>query len=122
MKRSALFLPALALAVSLVATGCGGSSDNSSDGGDAPAASISKADFTEQANTICSDASDDLQTAGADITDQSTQDELVAFVTDAAIPSFQAQHDAIADLADGSSPFADANAAANGLGLTDCGS
>jgi ABC-type glycerol-3-phosphate transport system substrate-binding protein len=154
MKRSALFVPALALAVSLVATGCGGSSDDSSDGGGAPAASISKADFTEQANTICSDASDDLQTAGADITDQSTQDELVAFVTDAAIPSFQAQHDAIAALgapegqeddvqalltalqdgidavtadptaflADGSSPFEDANAAANGLGLTDCGS
>jgi ABC-type glycerol-3-phosphate transport system substrate-binding protein len=155
MKRSALFLPALALAVSLVASGCGGSSsDDSSDGGDAPAASISEADFTEQANTICSDASDELQTAGADLTDQSTQDEVVAFVTDTAIPSFQAQHDAIdalgapegeeddvqalldalqdgidavtadptAFIADGDSPFVDANAAANDLGLTDCGS
>jgi hypothetical protein len=97
MKRSALLLPAVALALSLTAAGCGGSDSDSSDGGDAPA-SISKADFTEQANAICSDASDELQTAGADLTDQSTQDEVVAFVTDTAVPNFQDQHDAIADL------------------------
>jgi ABC-type glycerol-3-phosphate transport system substrate-binding protein len=94
MKRSALLLPAVALALSLTAAGCGGSDSESSDGGDAPA-SISKADFTEQANTICSDASDELQTAGAELTDQSTQEEVVAFVTDTAVPNFQAQHDDI---------------------------
>jgi ABC-type glycerol-3-phosphate transport system substrate-binding protein len=153
MKRSALLLPAVALALSLTAAGCGGSDSDSSDGGDAPA-SISKADFTEQANTICSDASDELQTAGAELTDQSTQEEVVAFVTDTAVPSFQAQHDDIealgapdgeeddvqalldalqdgidaidadpeAFVAGGATPFDDANAAADDLGLTDCGS
>jgi ABC-type glycerol-3-phosphate transport system substrate-binding protein len=153
MKRSALLLPAVALALSLTAAGCGGSDSDSSDGGDAPA-SISKADFTEQANTICSDASDELRTAGAELTDQSTQEEVVAFVTDTAVPNFQAQHDdiealgapdgeeddvqtlldALQDAIDaikadpdafvtgGATPFDDANAAADDLGLTDCGS
>jgi hypothetical protein len=151
MKRTTLLFPAIALALSLVATGC---SSDSSDGGDDSTASISKADFTEQANTICSDASAELQTAGADLTDQSTQDEVVAFVTDTAVPNFQDQHDAIADLGapDGAeddvdalltalqdgidaikadpesfvsgdaTPFEDANAAASELGLTDCAS
>ncbi len=156
MKRSALILPAIALALSLTAAGCGGS-DGSSDASSDPtsaAPAISHDDFVTQANTICSDASDELQTASAELTDTSTQEEVVAFVTDTAIPNFQAQHDAIADLgapdgdeeavdtlltslqdaidtmsddpaafvADGSATFTDANAAANDLGLTDCGS
>jgi len=97
MSRSALVLPALALALGLALTGCGGSDGSDSDAkSDAPA--ISHDDFVEQANAICADANADLQAAGADLGTNPTQDDLVAFISDTAVPNFQGQHDAIAEL------------------------
>ncbi|MEP9364209.1 hypothetical protein ABLE68_14680 [Nocardioides sp. CN2-186] len=157
MKRSTLLLPALALVLGGLVAGCGGSdgSDGSDAGSDASSAAptITHDDFVTQANAICTDAAAELQTAGAELTDTSTQDEVVAFITDTAIPSFQKQHDDIAALgvpegdedavdtlltslqadidkvaADpaafttATDPFAEANAAADDLGLTECGS
>lgn len=152
MKRPALLLPALVLALGGLVAGCGGSDGSDGDSSsDAPA--ITHDDFVTQANAICADAASELQTAGADLTETSTQDEVVAFITDTALPSYQSQHDDIAALgvpegdedavdtlltalqadidkvkADpeafvtATDPFADANAAADDLGLTDCGS
>lgn len=151
MKRSALLFPTVALGLALALTGCGGSDDGSDGAEQEPAAetAISEADFVEGANTICLDASTELQ-AEADLLDESS--DLEAFMTDTAVPNFQAQHDDIAalgapegledqveelltSLQEGidaiaadpnaaadteNSPFADANAAATELGLTDC--
>lgn len=89
MKRPALFLPTVALAFGLAVTGCGGSDE-------APA--ISHDDFVTQANEICADASAELQEAGADLTDTSSEEDLIAFIEDTAIPNFQGQHDDIEDL------------------------
>jgi len=160
MKRPTLFLPALALILGGLVAGCGGSDGSDGDASSDPsspatseASTITHDEFVTQANAICSDASAALQTAGADITDTSTEDEVVAFITDTALPSFQKQHDDIAALgvpegdedavdtlltslqadidkvqADpaafttAADPFAEANAAADALGLTDCGS
>jgi len=84
LKRSALLFPTVALGLAL--TGCGGSDDDGgSDGGDKePAAetAISEADFVEQANTICLDASTELE-AEADLLDESS--DLEAFMTDTAV-------------------------------------
>jgi hypothetical protein len=99
MKRSALFLPALALALSLVATGCGGGSDDKNDSSDEPAASaISSADFLEQANQICADGNVDINAAGDALGEAPTAEEIAAFSTDVVAPNVQDQHDAIADL------------------------
>ncbi len=99
MKRAALFLPALALGLAL--TGCGGSDGSVSDSdaaSEAAVPAISHDDFVEQANGICTDANADLDAAGSKLAETPTEDELVAFITDTAIPNFQGQHDAIAEL------------------------
>lgn len=148
MKRPALFLPALAMAVSLVATGCGGS-DDKDDSSDEPAAAISQADFVEQANQICADGNVEIDAAGDALGAAPTDEEIATFSTDVVIPNVQDQHDAIADLGapegdedtvdslltalqdgiDGLSadpsvimagPFQDAEAPATELGLTEC--
>src|SRR6478736_7365975 len=57
MKRSALFLPALALAVGLVTAGCGGSDDDS----------LTHDEFVTQADKICSDGNADLADAAGSL-------------------------------------------------------
>lgn len=149
MKRSAVFLSALALAVSLTVSGCGGGDDKSSD---APA-SITKADFTEQADAICAAGDVTINAAADALGDTPTQAEIEAFATDVLVVSVQSQHDDIEALgapdgdedditamldalqssidavtadpasinAEGADPFADANQMAQDYGLTDCG-
>lgn len=96
MKRPALLLPSALLVLGLALSACGGSDDSSSDAGDKPAdAAISQADFVEQANAICSDAGDAFDAEAAKLDESS---DIEAFVTDVAVPNFQAQHDDIAAL------------------------
>jgi hypothetical protein len=142
VKRSALLLPALALALGLVTAGCGGSDD-----------SLSHDEFVTQADKICADGNEDIEAAIGEIGDAPTEDDIAAYITDTLVPNIQDQHDAIEDLnasdddqdavddmlsalQDGidaleddpaaitsdSDVFSDANAAADELGLSECGS
>lgn len=142
MKRTALLLPALALALSSLA-GCGGSDEEP----------LTHDEFVTQADKICADGSADLETAAADLGDAPTEEDISSFVDDTLVPNLQDQHDAIEDLAapdddqdavddmlsalqdaiDGldddpsmitgeTNPFEDANAAADEVGLSECGS
>lgn len=145
MKRSALLLPTLALALSLIVSGCGGGDDDKT--------SISKADFIEQADAICAAGDVEIEAAADALGDDPTQEQIEAFAVDTLVPSVQGQHDAIDALgapegdedaisamldalqgsidtveadpstinAEGADPFADANQMAQDYGLTDCG-
>jgi hypothetical protein len=144
-----LLLPSVALGLALALTGCGGSDTGSDDKASATETAISETDFVERANAICLDASEELQ-AQADELDESSdleafitdtavpsfqsqhddiaalgapegQEDLVQTMLDAlqeGIDAIVADPNAAADTE--SSPFADANAAATELGLTDC--
>lgn len=92
-ERLALLLP-LALAISAVAAGCGGS-DNS-DSGPAP----TKAGFTKQADDICGKAYKELQSEIEDKFGNKTpsQEEAVAFTEDTIIPNLEGQLSDLQDL------------------------
>jgi hypothetical protein len=101
MKRSALFVPALALTVSLLAAGCGGSDDSAGKDDSAPepaASAITSADFADQANQICADGNAEIDTAGDELGEAPSQEDVTAFATDVLVPNIQDQHDAIAEL------------------------
>jgi hypothetical protein len=139
MKRLAL-LSALALAAGLVTAGC--SSEDR----------LSHDEFVEQADKICADGNGDLSTAAVELGADPSDEDVSSFVTDTLVPNIQDQHDALEDLAPpeddqdafddmlsslqdsldgleddpmtliGDDVFADANAAAQDLGLEECGS
>lgn len=147
MKRTALLFPALVLAVSFLAAGCGGDDDKKSD------EAITKAEFIKQADEICAQGNEDIATASEAIGDSPTSDEIEAFATDTLVPNIQDQHDAIDELgapkgdeddvdailgalqtgidtlsedpagamSSAESPFTAANELAGAYGLTECG-
>lgn len=98
MMNARILLPTLALGVSLALTGCGGN-----DGTDAKpsetttsaAPAISTADFTEQANAVCSSGNAEIQSAADALGDAPSQDEIEAFAADTLVPNIQGQHDDI---------------------------
>lgn len=91
-----ILLPTLALGLGLALTGCGGN-----DGADAKpsetttsaAPAISTADFTEQANAVCSSGNAELQAAADALGDTASQDEIEAFASETLVPNIQGQHD-----------------------------
>jgi hypothetical protein len=100
MKRSLMSVPALALAVSLLAAGCGGSdgSDGKDSAPEPEAAAITSADFTSQANQVCADGSAEIAAAQAEIGDAPTEEQVTTFASEVLVPNIQEQHDAIAEL------------------------
>lgn len=80
MIRKAQLLIAGAIAVALIAAGCGGSSSNSSSSG----GTLSNDEFVAQANTICRDAQTKLATVQTDIQAKVKSDpsQVQALVTD----------------------------------------
>lgn len=89
MNRTSL-LPALLLSLSLVAAGCGGDDEGGED-----AEPLSKADFTTQANKICADGNDELQTEAESLGEEPTQEQIEEFAVDVLVPNVQGQHDDI---------------------------
>lgn len=83
-----------ALALGLVASGCGGSDDSSSDATTTP--SPTKAEFLQKGNAICDAANAQLQADFEALgTNQPTQAQLEQVVADKLVPSVEGQ---IADL------------------------
>ncbi|MCW2798280.1 hypothetical protein [Nocardioides sp.] len=97
MKRTTV-LPALILALGIAVTGCGGGSDDKTSAADPTPSAISKADFTTQADAICTAGNKTIEEATAALGDNTSQADIAAFVTETMIPSVQGQHDAIAAL------------------------
>lgn len=89
-----------ALAAGLIAAGCGSddNDDKQSFGtsvGSASTASLSKADFVSQANSICKTANQELDQAGQALGQNPTPEELESFVADNVTPTIQTELDAI---------------------------
>lgn len=155
--KPAKLIVLLAVAAALVVAGCGGDDNDDKQGfsssvGSGTTASISKEEFTSQANQICTQGASDLAPAQAAVGD--SPEEITTFVTDSLVPSVQNQLDDIRALgapageeeavssaldasqagldqlkADpslanggGPDPFAEANTQLDALGLTACGS
>jgi hypothetical protein len=150
MKRNALMLLGLTMAIALVAAGCGGDSDDND-------TALTKSQFLAKGNTICEVGNKEIQNAFETSIGkgQPTQEQLNAVVTDSLVPSIQGQIDGIrglgapegddgqigqildeAELAlqdvkenpslatqeGGQDPFASVNKQLNDYGLTACGS
>jgi hypothetical protein len=93
MKRNALMVLGLGMAIALVAAGCGGGSDDSDN-------ALSKSEFLAKGNAICDAGNKEIQTAFEDAIGkgQPTQEQLDAVVTASLVPSIQGQVDDIRDL------------------------
>jgi hypothetical protein len=158
MKRYLILMLGCVVAAGLIAAGCGSddngnddSSSSTSGTGTDTTASLSKAQWIEQADAICKESNDTIE-AGSPGNDATSQ-EVDAYVTDTIVPAVQSQLDDIralgtpteeGDQADaiiqeaqtaldqlksdptalskGQDPFADANADAQAFGLKECGS
>lgn len=95
MKTGLRPLLSCALAWGLIASGCGGGSDDSSSDGSG-AKSLTKAEFLAKANAICDAGNAQLQVDFEALgTNKPTQTQLKQVVTDKLVPSVEAQIDAI---------------------------
>ena len=83
MKKSLLSLFALLAATMLVAAGCGG--DDSSE--DAP----TKAEYITQADEICANDQEEIQTAAADVSGEPNDPATQEVVTNDVLPIYQDQ-------------------------------
>jgi hypothetical protein len=149
MRLNAILAVTAALALGVIAAGCGSSDDNSTST-TATAAAISKADFLAKGNQICKQGNDEINAAGKKLGQSVSQQQFEDFASNTVVPSIQKQIDGIkalgapageeaqvnqlvstaqADLdqlkADPSklqddSLFKDANQKANAVGLTEC--
>jgi hypothetical protein len=157
MKRYLILMLGCVVAAGLIAAGCGSdnngnddSSSSTSGTGTDTTASLSKAQWIEQADAICKQSNDTIQAGSPG--NGATADEVDAFVTDTVIPAVQSQLDDIRALGDpteeadqakaivdeaqtaldqlkadptslrqGQDAFADANADAKAFGMKECG-
>jgi hypothetical protein len=90
MKRNVLLMLAGALAVGLIAAGCGGDDDD--DSSDA----LTKQEFIAQGNAICKAGNAEIDAAAEETfakNGQPTPAESDAFVTDTVVPNVQGQID-----------------------------
>ena len=95
MTRTAL-LPALLFSMSALLVACGGD-----DQADAPAPEpepLSKAEFVAQADEICAEGNQELETAAEDVSAEPTDEEIAEFADDVLVPNLQQQHDDLAAL------------------------
>ena len=87
-----------ALVIALAVAGCG-SSDDESSSDDSSTTEITKSDFVTQANAICKNSNDAINSAaGKVLNDQSTQAETEDFITTTVIPQVETQVSAIREL------------------------
>jgi hypothetical protein len=141
VKRPALLFPALALTLGLIVSGCGSdaiSKDDfvtkankicadgdtelataSEEVGDAPSEEDLEAFVTDTVVPNIQDQHDAIEDLGAPEGDEDAVDDMLSGLQDG-IEAIEA--DPVGMLTADSDPFADANAAADELGLTDCGS
>ncbi len=97
MKRNLTLMAGAALAVGLIAAGCGsdGNDDASSSTGTEASAALTKAEFVTQADAICQQGNDELDAATASFDKNTSQAEFEAFATDTLAPNVQSQVDQI---------------------------
>lgn len=97
-------LIAVLAAVALTAAGCGGD-DGESNGADATA-TLTKAEFVEQGNAICTEGNEEIESGlesfaeenGLSGNDQPTQEQIDELATDVLIPSLDKQVGELRDL------------------------
>jgi hypothetical protein len=98
MNRKMLWLFVVALAMGLIAAGCGDDDDESSDTGtDTVTAAPTKQEFLQQGNAICKRGGEEIDAAGEQTfgSGQPTPQELEAFASQTLIPGIQDQIDEI---------------------------
>ena len=152
MKRNLILLAVGALALGVLAAGCGSSNDNSTS-----TSSLTKAEWIAKADAICKASNDQINAAGKQQfgNQKPSQDQLTSFATGTIIPQVGKQLDQIdalgvpsgsdgdqasavlaaaqADLgkvradpslvtSNSADPFADANKLAKAYGMKVCGS
>ena len=146
MKLKAILALTCALAIGVIAAGCGGGDDEDS----TTTAEITQADFVAQGNQICAQANAEIDQAGQQLGDSVDEATLESFASDTVVPNVQGQIDDIKALGapDGQQAqidamlaaaqsgvdaltadpsqikddtlFDDANAKADAIGLTEC--
>jgi hypothetical protein len=99
MKSKLTWIVACALALGLIAAGCGDDDDGNDDSGatdtSASTETLTKAEFIEQGNEICRQGNAELQKAFQEQQGGDSGAELRALVEDTLIPSVQGQIDKI---------------------------
>ena len=95
MPRTAL-LPALLLLLSPLAVACGG--DDQKDAPEPQVEPLSKPDFVTQAEEICAQGNQELETAAEDIRGEPSDEEITQFAGEVLVANIQQQHDDIAGL------------------------
>ena len=96
MKRSVILSTIAALAIGVVAAGCGGDgNDDESSSTGTEAAALTKDEFVQEANAICKQGEAELDQAGQELQGGPNSPEFEAFITDTLVPNIQGQIDDI---------------------------
>lgn len=94
MKTKLSLIAAAALATGLIAAGCGGDDDESSDSG-TEATTLTKAEFITEADAICAQGNQEIDQAFQTLSKDPSQAQFDEVVTVTVIPSIQGQIDDI---------------------------
>ncbi len=97
MRRGSRALSAVLLTLAVAVTGCGEESDPETDT-QTESETLSEAEFLEQADAICAEASADLEAEATELGDAPSDEQILAYSSDVLVPSLQGQHDDIAGL------------------------
>ena len=98
MRSKLTWIAACALALGLIAAGCGGDdgNDDSTEGtGTGGTETLTKAEFIAQADAICKESNKQIEKAGKEIGESSSAAEVDAFAADTVAPAIQSQLDGI---------------------------
>ncbi len=97
MKRNLTLMAGAALALGLIAAGCGGggNDDASSETGTEASADLTKAEFITEADAICQQGGDQIDAAGQALGKNPTPAETEAFAADTIVPNVQNQIDQV---------------------------
>ena len=89
---------AAALAASMLALAACGGGDDTATTDSTQGTPLTEADFTSQANAICTAGNEEVDSAAADLGQQPSQADIESFAKDTLVPSIQDQINAIAAL------------------------
>ncbi len=99
MKLKLTWVVVFALAGGLIAAGCGGDDNNDSSSTDNGATTaveaITKSAFITEADQICKESNDQIDTEGRKLGNSPTKSELESFVSNTLVPGIQQQLDQI---------------------------
>jgi hypothetical protein len=93
MRRNALLLVAGALALGLIAAGCGGDDNDNDNGTTSTAAAISKEEFVAKGNQICKQGNGEVEQAGKQLGQNVNEAQLEDFAANTLVPNIQGQID-----------------------------